>query len=260
MQGTARMDKELIARRFAKAAASYGEEATVQRYIARKMAAILAPYLRGKDRPDILEIGCGTGIFSRMLIGLLNPGHMLLNDICPGMHGHLEDIVNDRIVFRPGDAETYPFEQTDETYDLIASCSAIQWFGDPDAFFARMHRLLVADGIFAFSTFGKDNMKEVSTLTGQGLPYLSPEELKRKLSGRYSLLSVSEEKIAKQFRNPEEILHHLKRTGVTGIQRQPWTRTRLVRFCDEYRARYGHEGEAVLTYHPVYIITQKKER
>ncbi|MDR1097034.1 MAG: malonyl-ACP O-methyltransferase BioC [Tannerella sp.] len=252
------MNKELIARRFAKAAASYEEEAGIQRQIACKMAALLASHVRTENRPKILEIGCGTGVFSRLLIGLLDPAYMLLNDLCPGMQEQLKDIVNDRIIFRPGDAETYPFEQMNEPYDLIASCSAIQWFGDPDAFFTRMHRLLAADGLFAFSTFGNDNMKEISSLTGQSLPYFSPEELKMKLAGRYDLLYISEERIPKQFNHPKEILYHLKRTGVTGIRQQPWTRARFTRFCDEYRTRYSHQGKVILTYHPVYIIAQKK--
>lgn len=253
------MDKKLITQRFAKAASSYGEEATVQRLIAGKMASILALYIQKENRRKILEIGCGTGIFSRMLIGLLKPERMLLNDICPEMHEQLKDIVNDRIIFRSGDAETYPFGQMNEIYDVIASCSAIQWFKDPDAFFTRMHPLLATEGILAFSTFGNDNMKEISALTGQGLPYFSPEELKVKLSDRYHLLYISEEKIRKRFGDPKDVLYHLKRTGVTGIRQQPWTRTRFISFCDEYRTRYGDEGEVILTYHPVYIIAQKKK-
>jgi malonyl-CoA O-methyltransferase/biotin synthesis protein BioG len=255
------MNKELIAHRFAKASAGYGEEATVQRYIAGRMASVLASYVPEDSRRRILEIGCGTGVFSRLLIGLLKPGYMLLNDICPDMREQLGDIISDHIVFRPGDAETFPFRQTNEVFDIIASCSTVQWFEDPDAFFARMHRLLVPEGIVAFSTFGGDNMKEISTLTGQGLPYFSPEELEMKLSARYDLRYMAEERILKRFDSPKEVLYHLKRTGVTGLKRQQWTPARLTRFCDEYRTRYGRgEGEEViLTYHPVYIVAQKKK-
>lgn len=252
------MNKKLITQRFKKALSSYEEEATVQRLIAGKMASILTSYVPKDHRRKILEIGCGTGIFSRMLINLLKPGYMLLNDICPEMHEQLKDILNDHIIFRSGDAETYPFELMNEIYDVITSCSAIQWFGDIDIFFARMHPLLTTEGIFAFSTFGNDNMKEISALTGQGLSYFSPEELTSKLSKRYKLLHISEEKILKRFRHPKDVLYHLKRTGVTGIGQQPWTRTRFIRFYDEYQTYYSYGNEVVLTYHPIYIIAQKK--
>ncbi|MDR2916242.1 MAG: malonyl-ACP O-methyltransferase BioC [Tannerella sp.] len=249
------MNKELIIRRFAKASASYEEEATVQRQIAVKMASLLTSRINPGYCRKILEIGCGTGIFSRILIDRLKPERMLLNDICPEMHEQVKDIVNDHILFKSGDAETYPFFGK---YNLITSCSAIQWFKDPEAFFLRMHQLLTAEGILAFSTFGNDNIREVYSLTGQGLSYLSPEELRNKLSDRYSLLHVSEEKIRKRFRNPKDVLYHLKRTGVTGIRQQQWTREGLMRFCDQYRMLYSDQEEVTLTYHPIYIIAQKK--
>ncbi|MDR0573245.1 MAG: malonyl-ACP O-methyltransferase BioC [Tannerella sp.] len=249
------MDKELIIRRFAKASASYEEEATVQRQIAVKMASLLTSHINLGHCRKILEIGCGTGIFSRILINRLKPEQMLLNDICPEMHEQLKDIINDRVLFKSGDAETCPFH---EKYNLVASCSTIQWFKDPGAFFLRIHRLLTAEGLLAFSTFGNDNIREVSSLTGQRLSYLSPEELKNKLSARYHLLHVSEEKILKRFKNPKEILYHLKRTGVTGIGQQQWTRDHLIRFCDKYRMLYNDKEEVILTYHPIYIIAQKK--
>ncbi len=249
------MNKELIISRFAKASASYEEEATVQRQIAVKMASLLTSHINTEYCRKILEVGCGTGIFSRMLIERLKPELMLLNDICPEMHEQLKDITNDHIRFKSGDAETYPFPGK---YNLITSCSAIQWFKDPDTFFLRMHRLLTAEGLFAFSTFGNDNIREIRTLTGQGLSYLSPEELKNKLSDRYNLLHVSEEKILKRFRNPKDVLYHLKRTGVTGVRQQQWTREHLIRFCDQYRMLYSDQEEVILTYHPIYIIAQKK--
>ena len=81
--------------------------------------------------------------------------------------------------FVPGDAEAIDFPG--ET-DLITSCSTLQWFNDPGAFFTRCHQALVADGLLAFSTFGTTNMHEIRQLTGHGLDYLSVEELQALLS------------------------------------------------------------------------------
>jgi malonyl-ACP O-methyltransferase BioC len=250
------MNKELVTRCFARAAGSYEEEAAVQRQIAAQMTSLLHSRIRPGCCRKILELGCGTGLFSRMLADSLKPEQMLLNDICPEMRGQLKDLLSDRIRFERGDAETHPF---DGPYDLIASCSTVQWFKDIGAFFTRTHPLLTADGILAFSTFGRDNIKEVTSLTGKGLAYLSPEELTHKLSGLYELLYVREEKILKRFRHPKEVLYHLKRTGVTGVARQRWTKTDLTRFCDAYRALYRNgDDEVVLTYHPIYVIAKRK--
>ncbi|MDR0699916.1 MAG: malonyl-ACP O-methyltransferase BioC [Tannerella sp.] len=250
------MNKILITRCFAKAADSYEEEATVQRRIALKMTSLLETYIRPGCCRKILEIGCGTGLFSRMLADSLKPERMLLNDICPEMHERLKGLLSDYVHFESGDAETYPFSGK---YDLAASCSVVQWLKDIDAFFSRIYPLLTADGIFAFSTFGCDNIKEVTSLTGKGLSYFSREELCDKLSGRYDVLYASEEKVFKRFKSPIEVLYHLKRTGVTGIDQQKWTKTNLIRFCDDYKTLYGNGKEVTLTYHPIYVIAKKKD-
>lgn len=252
------MNKDLIINRFAKASVTYSEEATVQRQIAAALTSLMEPYVDRNKHRRILEIGCGTGIFSRMLIDLLQPECMQLNDICRDMKEHLKDITGGSVSFEAGDAENYPFG---DTYNLIASSSVIQWFRQPDTFFARMHQLLTGEGILAFSTFGKENVREVTSLTGQGLSYLSLEELKEKLSRQhYDLLYAGEEKIIKTFNTPREVLYHLKRTGVTGINRQKWTKSSLQQFCEAYDMSYRQKDKVALTYHPIYIIAKKKKQ
>ena len=250
------MNKRLITRRFARAAESYEQEATVQRRVALKMTSLLETHIRPGHGRRILEIGCGTGLFSRMLLDRLKPERMTLNDLCPEMSERLKDLLNEHIHFEPGDAETYAFSGK---YDLVASCSALQWFNAVEDFFARTCPLLLPDGILALGTFGGDNIKEITALTGKGLPYLSREELKNKLSSRYDVLYASEEKIHKTFNTPKEVLYHLKRTGVTGVEQQRWTKTDFLRFCNDYRTLYGNETEVTITYHHIYLIAKKRE-
>ncbi|MDF9830968.1 malonyl-ACP O-methyltransferase BioC [Parabacteroides sp. PF5-6] len=246
---------QLIRQRFSKAAESYEKEATVQRRIATTMNQLLQRELSPSVIRQVLEIGCGTGIFSRLLVRTFSPERMLLNDLCPEMKYNLQDLLNPQIRFQPGDAENYPFP---DRYHLIASCSALQWFKDPGAFFTKAHSLLAPSGILAFSTFGKENMKEIAALTGQGLPYLSLREITGMLSPDYALIHASEEQITKTFPTAMEVLYHLKRTGVTGIQQQQWTKERLSRFCSEYNRIFNVDGSLPLTYHPIYIIAKKK--
>ena len=83
--------------------------------------------------------------------------------------------------------------------DLITSCSTLQWFNDPGAFFTRCHQALVADGLLAFSTFGATNMHEIRQLTGHGLDYLSVEELQALLSPHFDILHAEEEVVTLPF-------------------------------------------------------------
>lgn len=249
------MDKGLITRRFSRAAASYEKEATAQRRIAATMTGLLKAHVSAVNVEQLLEIGCGTGVFSRMLSQAFSPSRMCLNDLCPEMEHSLKDLLDNDVRFQPGDAERYAFRGT---YNLIASCSALQWFKDPKAFFTKTHSLLAADGILAFSTFGKENLREIKTITGQGLSYLSMQELTGLLSERYEVVHASEEHLKNTFRTPVEVLYHLKRTGVTGITPQSqWTRERLQHFCGEYHRLSGCDGLFPLTYHPIYIIAKR---
>ena len=84
------MNKQLIAERFTKAIATYPQEANVQRQIADKMIHLLTEHLPSPC-PKVIEFGCGTGIYSRMLFQTLHPEMLLLNDLCPEMKYCCED-------------------------------------------------------------------------------------------------------------------------------------------------------------------------
>ena len=263
------MNKPLIAERFSKAMATYPQEANVQRQIADKMIHLLKEHI-STPCPKVIEFGCGTGTYSRMLLNALHPEEMLLNDLCPEMEQCCEDLLNEaQVSFLPGDAETVPFP--DES-SLITSCSALQWFESPECFFRRCNSLLQAQGYFAFSTFGKENMKEIRELTGNGLPYRSRKELEAALSTHFDILHSEEEIISLPFESPMKVLYHLKQTGVNGLsatspiacrqENKPsqsiWTRRDLHQFCERYTRQFSRDASVSLTYHPIYIIAKKK--
>lgn len=249
------MNKQLIKARFTKAANSYEKEATVQRQIAVNMISLMNEYISPECK-KLLEIGCGTGIFSRLLIRHIQPEWMIMNDICPEMEGNISDIMNENNMFVCGDAEALSFPQG---MDMIASCSTIQWFANLHAFFERCYMSLNDSGFLVFSTFGKENMREISSLTGAVLPYRSKSELEDELvSLDYTIIHSSEEKIIKSFDTPMHILHHLKRTGVTGIRKQSWTKKTLDEFYRKYIQQYSSGNGVSLTYHPIYIIAKKR--
>lgn len=263
------IDKELVAKRFSYSRSTYDREASVQRQVAEKMMRLLTDALlsAGIPRPQlpthfrhIVELGCGTGSYSRMLLNTLQPETLLLNDLCRDMEECVRELCTTRtprVSFLPGDAEALDFPR--ET-DLITSCSTLQWFNDPGAFLTRCHQALVADGLLAFSTFGTTNMHEIRQLTGHGLDYLSVEELQALLSPHFDILHAEEEVVTLPFPTPQAVLKHLKQTGVTGTEKRIWTRSRLQSFCKEYTTRFSDAaGNVNLTYHPIYIIARKKQ-
>lgn len=249
------IDKELVAARFARAADTYDDEAGVQRRVARRLAALVRKHAVRPIR-DILEVGCGTGCLSRQLLSAFRPRRLLLNDICPTMGDRLRDL-GGRVDFVPGDAEERRFGTG---FDLVASASVLQWFTDPKAFFARCSDMLNDGGCLAFGTYGPENMRQVARLTGMGLKYKSMGEWKSFLDDSWRIVAVREETVDMPFASPMDVLHHLRRTGVTGIGRYRWSARTLRRFQEEYSRLYSQNGGVTLTYHPLYAVAVKQAK
>lgn len=249
------MNKSLIVERFSKALSTYSEEASVQRIIAERMTTLVGEHVAMPQR-KIFEFGCGTGNYSRMLLHQFHPTQLILNDICKEVEICLDDLFNEQVSFIAGDAEKIVLPQENT---LITSCSALQWFDAPESFFQRCHSSLTAEGYLAFSTFGTKNMQEIKQLTGKGLTYRPLEELVQSLDPSYTIVHSEEQLIPLTFSSPMEVLYHLKRTGVTGLSKQSWTRTELTRFCEEYMHTFGKQSTVSLTYHPIYVIARKNQ-
>ena len=55
------------------------------------------------------------------------------------------------------------------------------------------------------------------------------------------------------------VLQHMRQTGVSGIRKQAWTKTKLQAFCHDYHAIYATaDGGVCLSQHPLYLIARKK--
>ena len=250
------MNKHIIRKKFGCSVQSYANEAMAQQQIAQKMAGLLKRYVRLPMKEQIVEFGCGTGYYSQLLMNLYGEESLIVNDICPQMLDYVSRNVSCRLRQLPGDAETLQFPRFTS---MITSCSAIQWFENPERFFKNSLSSLNEGGYLAFSTFGPDNVKEVSSLTGRGLSYLSLEEIKQKLAPVYDVCHAEEEHLTYTFSSTLEVLRHLKNTGVTGLGGQAMTRAELNQFVNNYSNRYSNENGVYLTYHPIYIIARRKK-
>ena len=79
------------------------------------------------------------------------------------------------------------------------------------------------------------------------------------LSPDFHVIHASEEVAILTFPTPTEVLRHLKQTGVTGTEKRIWTRTRLQQFSETYIRLFStEEGPVSLTYHPMYVIAEKR--
>lgn len=251
------MDKALIRERFARAVDSYDTHAAAQHRIAARLCAELAAVAPSAPGPT-LEIGCGTGFFTRLFRERFHPRRLVLNDICPAALDRLADLRAEGAHLLAGDAERI---ELPGRQGLVVACSVIQWFDAPEQFLLRCAGLLRPGGWLAVSTFGPDNLREVAALTGRRLDYRPLASLLDVLAPRFAVCRAAEERFALHFDTPLDVLRHLRLTGVTGLERTAWTRGRLARFAACYRRLFpSADGGVELTYHPIYLIAKKRER
>ena len=242
-----------LIRRFARAIATYEAQASVQRFAAERLAELLGETLHTLA-PRLLEIGCGTGLLSRLLAARFAPSELVVNDLCAEMGVCFANVP--RVRFLPGDAQTVPWPGL---FDAIVSASAIQWFDDLDAFARRCADALPKGGVLAVSSFGPATLREVRDLTGRGLDYLDFDRFCATFAAAFAPCATERAVRTCVFPDAAAVLRHLRETGVTATgDGSPWTKTRLSAFSEAYARRFPADGGVALTYEPFWFVGVKR--
>lgn len=247
-----------IARRFAQAGQSYDEHAVIQKKIAMNLMQLISQYLDVDHVDRVFEIGCGSGNLTKFFMEKIQTEKLSLNDLYLDVQQHFEE--QDRFEWCIGDAESiaFPIHQ-----NLIMSSSALQWMHDLDGIFHKTAAALDLDGLFCFSTFGQNNLREIKALTKQGLDYYSCIEIQTKLEQHgFEVIHIAEHIELLNFKHPKHILQHLKATGVTATASKfRWTKASLDAFFQGYRQFIATDEQEnlvyPLSYHPIYVITRR---
>ncbi|MEN8141473.1 MAG: methyltransferase domain-containing protein [Thermodesulfobacteriota bacterium] len=246
-------DKEQIRAKFSRAAATYDEFARVQFLVAQKLVGLLPLH---SGRPDILEIGCGTGRCSELIMDHFHQGARLsCLDFAPDM----VTVARKRLAPYPveficGDGEEFLASCDQETYDLIISNGACQWFNDLPNSLAAMRRCLRPGGGLYFSIFGPGSLASLAqalteVLGWQGsLPssrFLAEEELSQELERTFSHWRLQPLYHRQSYADVWQLLRAIHATGTGGVgQEAPrLSRGKLAALDEWFSERGGVEVE-----------------
>ena len=240
-----------VLRRFSSGAVRYEAHAHAQRLSAVDLLAYTEASL-GPVRPrTVLEPGCGTGLYTRMLLDAFPGASMFAVDISEAMVRVAKRGVDDpRVRFAVADAE----EIATGSYDLVTSNAVFQWFLSLPRTLARMSSLLPGGGLLTFSFFGPgtyaeldDAMRASAVRRGRedgarvaAAAFHSREEISEALSDSFPRWDVAERRYRQEFPTLADLLRSIRYTGTRGNgPREPWSPGKLARVEGAYRERSG---------------------
>jgi malonyl-ACP O-methyltransferase BioC len=246
------IDKKRILQSFQRAADSYEEQAMIQHKVADYLLNILQE-CHSNEINRVLEIGCCTGLLTRKLAAQYPEiMEIVLNDLVESFVTRAGDLPGVTAVsFLTGDIETLPLSGR---FDLIISSSTFHWIHDLDKVLHKLSGHLNPGATLAFSLYGPDNLQEIRELTGLGINYSSLAQVRQMVSRYFTVDHSSEQLETFYFKNPGEVLTHLRQTGVNALSNTPWTPRRLQRFKEEYRKNFSAPQGVRLSYHPLYLL------
>ena len=243
------IDYKNIKKQFEKSLNVYENNATVQKMIAETMILKLAKIRNCYEK--ILELGCGTGLATKIIKKNLHYNMYFANDLVEKSKTYIEKIIPD-VNFIPGNATKI---KPNTKMDLIISNAMFQWFENPSEAIIHFKTILNSNGILAFSTFAPDNFKEINEITGLTLEYKSKNDLELILKNiGFDIIHSENFCTVLNFKSPLELLTHMKNTGVNSLTEKTWTITKVKNFCDKYTEKYPRPK---LTYSPIIIIAKR---
>lgn len=172
------IDKRAVRRSFDRAAPTYDAAAVLQHEVCRRSLERL-DFIRHAPQ-CILDAGCGTGNAWQGLGARYPAARMLALDIAPGMLRQARAGLSwhQRLLRRGpqtvcGDLERLPL--AGGSIDLVWSNLALQWVNELPRAFVEMRRVLAPGGLFLFTTFGPDTLKELRAAQADtdGHPHVS---------------------------------------------------------------------------------------
>ena len=206
---------------------------------------------------QVLEIGCCTGNLTEMLCNTAPIDTLFVNDLVPEFCACTEQRIVQHVQqvhCLAGDIEAAPLPKN---LDLVISSSTFQWMVDLPALMGNIASALKDTGYLAFSIFSPGTMGEIHRLTGRSLRYHTNEELQTMLAEHFWVKSLSSVTKRLFFPSVRDILHHIRQTGVGGLDRKVMKLKEFKEFERQYVEQFSVPEGLPVTYISTFVIAEK---
>jgi malonyl-CoA O-methyltransferase len=256
-------DKRQVAASFSRAAGSYDGVAALQRKVGQQLLDALPA---GFKPLSWLDLGCGTGYFTRALAQRYPLACSAGMDIAEGMLVYARELGGAKF-FIGGDAESLPLAA--QSRQLIFSSLAVQWCGDFAAVLSEARRVLEPGGLFAFSSLCVGTLQELRD-SWQAVDGMVHVNRFRQLEDYQRLCAASNMQVL-HLERQAEVLHFIDLRQLTGELKALGAhnmnsgrpggltgRERIRRLMEAYEYRRVDHGLPA-TYQVVYGVLRKEE-
>ena len=257
------LNKTKVAQSFSRAAATYDSVAQLQRDIGTQLFAQL-PDLLSKSSV-VLDVGSGTGFFTRQLSNKYPVSQVIGLDIAEGMlsFAACQQTSADWLC---ADAESLPL--ADNSIDIIFSSLAIQWCNHLPQLMAELKRVLKPGGSAYVATLGPETLQELKKSWQQVDDYVhvnrfQPAQQLRKAAAQAGLIvnQLQQENRTLYYAQLNELTRELKSLGAHNVNAgKPeglTGRARLLAFKNAYESFRTAQGLPA-TYEVIYLTVNKE--
>lgn len=256
--------KNRIRNNFGSSSYTYEKDALVQKSAARRLAASLKPWKWTLPPGPLLELGAGTGFFTRELINLMPERRIEVTDLSENMIRVCRQMTpeSENLTFQPLDAEEW--NPPEGKYALVSGNFVAQWFRNPALTLHRYVEALKPGGLLLTSFPGNESFPEWKDLcVDLGLPFTrnplpDTEEIVVKLSTGGAQVDYYEDSHTIEFESSLNFFRHLKKIGAatsfTGRNKQ--LTSKQFRLLTQHWDREKSPAIRV-TYHLVFLAVKK---
>lgn len=263
-------EKEMIRRKFSRAAEDYELYARIQ----KKCASYLLEDLPAGFVPgSILEIGCGTGNYSRLLKEKFPDAALTALDFSEEMLNTAREKTSDiSISFLQREAEEY-LAYEHEKFDLITSNATLQWFKDLPRALGNMAGMLEEKGLVQVSVFGSGSLADLGEALREIVDssLVLPSErfpdfyfLQEASSTYFNNLEIKEINYEQCYRSFLDLLRQIRHTGTGGfMERTPCLTRGVISELDNYLSRKSaaqSQSSGYTARYQVFFLTASEPR
>lgn len=214
-----------IAIRFGNSAESYHKYAEIQKKVAVGLHASLQPWQDILPSGPILEVGCGTGHFTKLLLKLFPAKEFLITDASLAMlefcksELEKEGLLRDNIRFELFDVDSDVPDS--ERFSMVTGNFVAQWFKDASVGLEKLTHALKPGGLLLTSFPGEQSFPQwYQYCLELGLPHTAHplpnvERVGVALSLGPQQIDYYENDLYQEFDSAIDFFLHLKKTGNT---------------------------------------------